>query len=102
MLVLTCPYCGIAADETELAAGGEAHVVRAGPEASDEAFERYRFLRDNPKGVHLERWRHVYGCGRWFIAARDTVTMEVYGTYRAQSTAPPDDIRERIDARTAR
>jgi hypothetical protein len=31
MLVLTCPYCGVAADETELAPGGAAHLRRAGP-----------------------------------------------------------------------
>lgn len=102
MLVLTCPYCGIAADETELAPGGEAHITRAGAGASDEAFERYRFLRDNPRGAHLERWRHAYGCGKWFIAARDTVTMEVLGTYPAQTTQPPDDIAEKIAERTAR
>ena len=27
MLVLTCPYCGVAAEETELQAGGEAHLA---------------------------------------------------------------------------
>ena len=96
MLVLTCPYCGVAADETELAPDGEAHVKRAGPGASEEEFETYRFLRDNPKGVHLERWRHAYGCGKWFLAARHTVTMEVFGTYIAQTAEPPEDIRKRI------
>jgi sarcosine oxidase subunit delta len=89
MLTLTCPCCGIAADETELAAGGEAHLTRFGPESSDADFEAYLFLRDNPRGVHFERWRHAYGCGKWFLAARDTATLEVFGTYPAQSKAPP-------------
>lgn len=89
MLTLTCPYCGIAADETELSAGGEAHLKRFGPGATDAEFESYLFLRQNPKGVHLERWRHAYGCGKWFLAARDTATLEVFGTYPAQSTEPP-------------
>ena len=31
MLIFTCPYCGIEADETELAPGGEAHLKRFGP-----------------------------------------------------------------------
>ena len=101
MLVLTCPYCGIAADETELAPGGQAHLTRAGAGASDEAFESYRFLRDNPRGVHLERWRHAYGCGKWFLAARHTVTMEVLGTYPAQSAQPPDEIRKKMDGGAA-
>jgi sarcosine oxidase, subunit delta len=96
MLVLTCPYCGIAADETELAPGGAAHVRRAGPGDTDAAFEAYRFLRDNPRGVHLERWRHAYGCGKWFLAARHTVTMEVFGTYPAQTAGPPEDVAARI------
>ncbi|MCR8725678.1 sarcosine oxidase subunit delta [Frigidibacter sp. ROC022] len=89
MLMLTCPYCGIKADETELTPGGEAHLTRFGPEASDEDFESYLFQRKNPKGVHFERWRHAYGCGKWFLAARDTATLEVFGTYPAQSKAPP-------------
>ncbi|MFV0359186.1 sarcosine oxidase subunit delta [Tropicimonas sp.] len=92
MLILTCPYCGIDCDETELAPGGEAHLKREGPGSSDEAFEAYLFERPNPMGPHLERWRHAYGCGRWFIAARDTVTLEVYGTYEAQSVRPPDRV----------
>ncbi len=99
MLILTCPYCGIAADETELAPGGQAHLTREGPEASKEAFETYMFLRDNPRGVHLERWRHAHGCGKWFLAARATDTLEVFGTYVAQSKAPPPEIISRIHER---
>lgn len=96
MLTFTCPYCGVAAEETELSPGGQAHIKRAGPEADDAGFETYMFTRHNPKGPHLERWRHSYGCGKWFLAARDTVTMEVYGTYKAQTTTPPQEIVDRI------
>ncbi|MEM9798305.1 MAG: sarcosine oxidase subunit delta [Pseudomonadota bacterium] len=99
MLTLRCPYCGIDAEETELSAGGEAHVSREGPGSSDPAFEAYLFLRENPRGVVFERWRHAYGCGKWFIAARDSVTMEVFGTYRAQTTEPPAEIVDRIETR---
>jgi len=99
MLILTCPCCGVAADETELAPGGEAHVTRAGPDATDEAMEAYLFKRKNPKGVHFERWRHAYGCGKWFHAARCTVTNEVFGTYPAQTLEPPQEIRDRIAGR---
>ena len=99
MLILTCPYCGVAADETELAPGGEAHVRRHGPGSSDEEFEKYQFVRENPKGVHFERWRHSHGCGKWFHAARHTVTLEVFGTYPAQTTEPPESIRKKISAK---
>ena len=92
MLILTCPYCGVEADETELEPGGEAHLKREGPGAADDAFEGYLFQRKNPMGVHFERWRHAHGCGKWFLAARNTVTLEVYGTYRAQVKKPPQDI----------
>jgi len=98
MLILRCPYCGVDADETDLHAGGEAHLKRHGPGSTDEDFEAYLFVRKNPKGVHFERWRHAYGCGKWFLAARSTVTLEVFGTYPAQTHEPPPEIMDKIRA----
>ncbi|MFV0385853.1 sarcosine oxidase subunit delta [Paracoccus sp. (in: a-proteobacteria)] len=92
MLILTCPFCGIPAEESELQPGGEAHLKRVGPEGSDDEFEGYLFARRNPKGVHFERWRHAYGCGKWFLAARDTASLQVFGTYKAQIPHPPDHV----------
>ncbi|MEL6951985.1 MAG: sarcosine oxidase subunit delta [Pseudomonadota bacterium] len=99
MLLLTCPYCGVAAEETELHAGGEAHISRAGTASDDDSFEAYLFHRKNPKGVHFERWRHVMGCGKWFHAARCTASLEVFGTYSAQTLEPPEHILEVIKTR---
>ena len=99
MLILTCPCCGVAAEETELQPGGEAHLKRFGPGSSDDEFEAYMFARANPKGVHFERWRHAYGCGKWFLAARCTATLEVFGTYSAQTKEPPAEIVEKIRAK---
>ncbi|MEM9099685.1 MAG: sarcosine oxidase subunit delta [Pseudomonadota bacterium] len=96
MLVLICPYCGVECEETELTPGGEAHLTRYGPGSSDQDFESYLFYRKNPKGVHFERWRHTYGCGKWFHAARCTVTLEVFGTYSAQLIRPPAELVARI------
>ncbi len=96
MLILTCPYCGVKAEETELHAGGEAHLTRHGAGASDEDLQSYLFYRKNPKGVHFERWRHSNGCGKWFHAARCTMTLEVFGTYSAQTTQPPADLIKKI------
>ena len=98
MLTLHCPCCDTQADETELTPGGEAHLKRFGPGASDADFTAYLFERENPKGVHFERWRHSYGCGKWFLAARCTVTLQVFGTYPAQTTQPPQHIRDAIAA----
>ena len=97
MLVLTCHACGVTAEETEFHAGGEAHLKRFGPGSSETDFEGYLFMRDNPKGVHFERWRHVYGCGKWFHVARDTMTLEVFGSYSAQTYTPPDDLTAQIE-----
>lgn len=99
MLLLTCPCCGISAEETELSPGGEAHLKRSGPGSSDADFESYMFARKNPMGVHFERWRHSHGCGKWFLAARCTTTLEVFGTYPAQTSEPPAEILNAIRAR---
>lgn len=98
MLLLTCPHCGVAAEETEFAPGGEAHLKRHGPGSSDAEFEGYLFHRENPKGPVLERWRHAYGCGKWFLAARDSVTLQVYGTYPASLAHPSEEVADRVRA----
>ncbi|WP_316015637.1 sarcosine oxidase subunit delta [Roseobacter sp. HKCCA0434] len=99
MLHLTCPNCGVTGEETEFHPGGEAHLKRFGPGSSDEDFRDYLFQRENPRGVHFERWRHQFGCGKWFHAARDTRTLEVFGTYTAQTSTVPDDIIAAVKAR---
>ena len=78
MLIIPCPYCG-PRDEIEFACGGEAHIARPRAEntITDAEFADYLFIRDNPKGVFLERWCHSAGCRRWFNVAHDTVTHEI-------------------------
>ena len=82
MLLITCPHCG-PREESEFSCGGEAHIARPLAENSltDAEFADYLFLRDNPKGVFLERWRHAAGCRRWFNVVRDTVTHEIIEVY---------------------
>lgn len=55
---------------------------------SDEEWADYLFMRTNPKGVHYERWMHVFGCRRWFNVARHTVTGEIYGSYQIGDDKP--------------
>ncbi|MBW3096357.1 sarcosine oxidase subunit delta [Pseudohoeflea coraliihabitans] len=85
MLLIACPYCGEERPELEFRHAGEAHVARPDPiaEIDDAAFEAFFFLRDNPKGLIWERWRHVHGCGRFFNAVRDTVSDRFITTYKA-------------------
>jgi sarcosine oxidase subunit delta len=99
MLILECPCCGVTGEETEFHAGGEAHLKRHSVGSTDDQFEEYLFMRENPRGVHLERWRHNNGCGKWFHAARCTMTLEVFGTYPAQTFEPPQEIKDAISAK---
>ena len=99
MLILTCPVCGVTGEETEFHAGGEAHLKRHSVGSTDDQFEEYLFMRENPRGVHLERWRHNNGFGKWFHAARCTQTLEVFGTYSAQTYEPPKEIKDAISAK---
>ena len=101
MLLITCPYCGVTAEETEFAAGGEAHIKRYGPGSNDGEIENYLFYRKNPAGVQFERWRHIYGCGKWFHVARSTTTLEIFGTYPIEMTEPPQYIWDEIMRRGA-
>ena len=89
MLQIPCPYCGNR-DEAEFHFGGEAHLTRPEPEASDKEWSDYLFNRTNPKGTHYERWCHSFGCGQWFNVARDTVTHEIEVVYRMGESRPAD------------
>ena len=96
MLIIPCPHCG-PRDEIEFACGGEAHIARPLIEnkISDADFADYLFIRDNPKGIFLERWRHSAGCRKWFNLARDTVTHEIIEVY------PMDSLPKKAAARTS-
>ena len=97
MLTITCPVCGASGDETDFHAGGEAHLRRPAshdPGNVTDAEQRdYLFLRKNPKGLHFERWRCDRGCGKWFHAARDTVTMDFKASYTVTGL-PPQDVMD--------
>jgi sarcosine oxidase subunit delta len=87
MMLIPCPWCG-ARDENEFVCGGTSHLLRPPLDADDATWGRYLNFRDNPKGLHFERWRHVYGCGQWFNMARDTVTHEISAVYGMTDAAP--------------
>ena len=83
MQLITCPYCG-PREEAEFHYGGQAGVAYPDNPAGldDEAWGRYVFFRENPKGPFAERWTHAAGCRRWFNAVRDTRTYRLLDVYR--------------------
>jgi sarcosine oxidase subunit delta len=88
VLRIACPYCG-ARDETEFQFGGQSHISRPPDAVDDATWSEYLFVRDNPGGLHFERWLHTYGCGRWFNMARNTLTHEILAIY-AMGDPKPD------------
>lgn len=92
MLQITCPVCGVVGDETEFHYGGEGHIRRPAshtPEnVSAEAQRDYLYIRKNPRGLHHERWQCARGCGKWFHASRDTLTMEFKSFYGITEQPP--------------
>ena len=87
MMQICCFYCG-PRDENEFVCGGTSHIARPPLTATDTEWGEYLFFRDNPKGVHLERWRHFHGCGQWFNLTRNTVTHEILSVYAMTDAAP--------------
>ncbi len=75
MLLIHCPVCGMDRPELEFRNGGQGDIKRPDPNAcDDDAWAAYLYLRHNPKGAYVERWRHTHGCGRFFTVRRDTST----------------------------
>ena len=98
MLLVTCPVCGAEGDETDFHFGGQAHIARPATtdpaNISDEQQREYLFTRINPKGLHFERVRCDRGCGKWFHAARDTMSMEFKVFYGVTELPPPDVMKQ--------
>ena len=91
MLLIPCPYCG-SRPELEFKYGGHAHIVRQPEAADDAAWAEFLFVRDNPKGVMAERWRHSSGCGRFFNALRNTVSDKILVTYKIGEPKPSSSV----------
>ena len=89
MQFISCPWCGDR-EEVEYHYGGQAHIpYPSDPTAlSDRQWAEYLFVRDNTRGIFLERWCHSAGCRRWFNAVRDTVTHRFLAVYRPHELAP--------------
>ena len=89
MMQINCPWCG-PRNEEEFCCGGQSHITRPSTPAtvSDQQWAEYLYSRINPKGVHLERWRHSFGCRQWFNMARHTVSHNILAIYKMGEAAP--------------
>ena len=70
---INCPLCGERPLE-EYTYRGDASLTRPDNSTDMAEWVDYVFMRDNPKGLHLEHWRHSSGCGAWLVVERDTVS----------------------------
>ena len=75
--LITCPHCG-ARPKEEFSIRGDAMRLRPAASAPVEAWQKYVYIRDNPKGLLKEYWHHVLGCRRWLVVERDTLTHAVH------------------------
>ena len=92
MMRIECPCCGLRSED-EFRCGGEAHIARPADPAAvdDDSWAAYLYRRENPKGLHCERWHHRYGCGQWFNVVRDLVSHEIVAVYPMGASWPALD-----------
>jgi len=74
---INCPHCG-PRDHAEFTYTGDGTILRPDDSVSEQQpWQDYVYLRDNPRGPHVELWHHGQGCRLWLRVTRDTVTHEI-------------------------
>ena len=99
--LLPCPNCGPRRVD-EFTYGGELQLRPSTP-VSAAAWGHYLYGRRNVAGMQTEWWYHRLGCGRWFLAERDTVTNVVQRTFSRSpdgAAPPPQQGAKVLDWRT--
>lgn len=88
MLLIPCPWCGKRAHVEFTYGGAAASLPPRDAAALDEtAWAAHLYLRDNPRGLHEELWRHSSGCRQWFTIRRDTATHQIPDAERPSGEA---------------
>ena len=78
-MIIKCPNCG-PREIKEYTYIGDATVTRPDQDDTDmENWINYVFMRNNPRGIHVEHWQHTSGCRAFLKITRDTVTHEITG-----------------------
>lgn len=73
---IKCPYCGTR-DLSEFSYAEDATLERPAPDADQETWNNYVYLRDNPRGWLLEYWQHGQGCRSFIKVKRHTVSHQI-------------------------
>ena len=81
---IPCPNCG-GRSSHEFRFGGEVNP-RPAPDAPSDEWSGYFYSRRNLVGPQREWWNHTFGCRKWFVAVRDTVSNEVSQTFWAEQS----------------
>ena len=77
MLRLECPICGPRDhDEFTYLEDGSVTYPKLSNDDQNAWFEAV-YLRDNPRGIHSEKWHHTLGCRTVLLVERDTVTHNI-------------------------
>ena len=85
---INCPHCG-PRDLAEFTCQGDASRVRPDPASADqEAWNRYVYVRTNPRGWHREFWQHNGGCRAHVIVERNTETHDIRSVTFARGAQP--------------
>jgi heterotetrameric sarcosine oxidase delta subunit len=74
---IACPFCG-PRENGEFSYLGDAKPMRPAPDAGEDAFYDYVYLRDNVAGEMVELWYHGGGCRSWLKVRRSTTTHEIF------------------------
>ena len=78
-MIIKCPNCG-SREINEYTYIVDATVTRPDHDDTDmENWINYVFMRNNPRGIHVEHWQHTSGCRAFLKITRDTVTHEITG-----------------------
>ena len=72
---ISCPTCGDRQVE-EFQYGSE-QEPRPSHESSDTEWNLYLYSKNNVYGKESEWWYHQYGCKRWILLTRDTISNQV-------------------------
>ncbi len=88
MILIPCPYCG-PRNSDEFAHWGEGGARPPVQDIGPAEWRAYLYIRRNRAGWTTETWFHRFGCARFFVAERNTVTNEVRTTRSVGSEAPP-------------
>ena len=76
-MIINCPHCG-PREASEYTYVGDATTIRPHHDNTDmESWVDYVFMRNNPRGIHVEHWQHTSVCRAFLKVTRDTVTHEI-------------------------